>query len=114
MDSGWVDEGFGTVADTFAENFSLFSELGAAVTVYAGGRKVVELWDGEAAPGRQWDRETVVPVFSCSKGLVGLVVHLRAQSGRLCLDEPIGSYWPEFVAAGKDEITCRIVLGHRA
>ena len=50
---GWVDEGFGAVADTFAENFSLFPELGAAVTVYFDGRKVVELWDGEAAPARQ-------------------------------------------------------------
>jgi CubicO group peptidase (beta-lactamase class C family) len=114
MDSGWVDEGFGAVADTFAENFDLFPELGAAVTVYVGGRKVVELWDGEAAPGRQWDRETVVPVFSCAKGLVSLDVHLLAQEGRLDLDAPIGDYWPSFVAAGKEKITSRMVLGHRA
>ena len=114
MDSRWVDEGFGAVADTFAENFELFPELGAAVTVYVGGRKVVELWDGEASPGRQWDRETVVPVFSCAKGLVSLVVHLLAQEGRLELDAPIGDYWPSFVAAGKEKITARMVLGHRA
>ncbi|WP_405071125.1 beta-lactamase family protein [Kribbella sp. NBC_01510] len=114
MDSGWVDEGFGAVADTFAENFDLFPELGAAVTVYVGGRKVVELWDGEASPGRQWDRETVVPVFSCAKGLVSLVVHLLAQEGRLELDAPIGEYWPSFVAAGKEKSTARMVLGHRA
>jgi hypothetical protein len=50
--AGWVDDGYCAVADTFTENFSLFPELGAAVTVYAGGRKVVELWDGSAAPGR--------------------------------------------------------------
>jgi CubicO group peptidase (beta-lactamase class C family) len=114
MDSGWVDDGFGAVADTFAENFDLFPELGAAVTVYVAGRKVVELWDGEAAPGRQWDRETVVPVFSCAKGLVSLDVHLLAQEGRLDLDAPIGDYWPSFVAAGKEKITSRMVLGHRA
>ena len=114
MDSGWVDEGFGAVADTFAENFDLFPELGAAVTVYVGGRKVVELWDGEAAPGRRWDHETVVPVFSCAKGLVSMVVHLLAQEGRLKLDAPIGEYWPSFVAAGKEKITARMVLGHRA
>ncbi|TDW90801.1 CubicO group peptidase (beta-lactamase class C family) [Kribbella pratensis] len=114
MSSGWVDEGFGAVADAFAENFSLFPELGAAVSVYAGGRQVVELWDGDAAPGRPWKRETVVPVFSCAKGLVSVVVHLLAQEGRLDLDAPIGAYWPEFVAAGKDAITCRMMLGHRA
>ncbi|MEU4193576.1 serine hydrolase domain-containing protein [Kribbella sp. NPDC026611] len=111
---GWVDEGFGAVADTFKENFSLFPEVGAAVTVYSGGRKVVELWDGQAAPGRTWSAETVVPVFSCAKGLVSVVIHLLAQSGQLDLDAPIGTYWPSFVAEGKDEISCRMVLGHRA
>lgn len=114
MSSGWADEGFGAVADVFAENFSLFPELGAAVTVYVGDRKVVELWDGEAAPGRQWDSETVVPVFSCAKGLVSLVAHLLVQDGRLSLDAPIGDYWPGFVADGKEAITARMVLGHRA
>ncbi|MFG1910717.1 serine hydrolase domain-containing protein [Kribbella sp. NPDC048928] len=114
MNQGWVDDGFGTVADTFAENFSLFPELGAAVTVYSGGRKVVELWDGQAAPGRAWSAETVVPVFSCAKGLVSVVVHLLAQEGRLDLDAPIGTYWPEFVAEGKEAVTSRMVLGHRA
>lgn len=110
----WVDEGFGAVADTFAENFSLFPELGAAVSVYVDGRQVVELWDGDAAPGRPWARDTVVPVFSCAKGLVSVVVHLLAQEGRLDLDAPIGTYWPSFVAEGKEAITCRMVLGHRA
>ncbi|HET6740294.1 MAG TPA: serine hydrolase domain-containing protein [Kribbella sp.] len=114
MSQGWVDDGFGTVADTFAENFSLFPELGAAVTVFSGGRKVVELWDGQAAPGRAWSAETVVPVFSCAKGLVSVVVHRLAQEGRLDLDAPIGTYWPEFVAEGKEAITSRMLLGHRA
>ena len=114
MSQGWADDGFGAVADAFTENFELFPELGAAVSVYAGGRRVVELWDGDAAPGRPWTRETVVPVFSCAKGPVSVVVHLLAQEGRLDLDAPIGTYWPEFVAEGKDAITCRMVLGHRA
>ncbi|MFG1627048.1 serine hydrolase domain-containing protein [Kribbella sp. NPDC049227] len=114
MNSGWADEGFGAVADVFADNFTAFPELGAAVTVYVGGQTVVELWDGEAAPGRQWDRDTVVPVFSCAKGIVSLCVHLLAQDGRLDLDAPIGQYWPEFVAEGKEKITSRMVLGHRA
>ncbi|WP_406048372.1 serine hydrolase domain-containing protein [Kribbella sp. NBC_00889] len=114
MNSGWADEGFGAVADVFADNFTAFPELGAAVTVYVGGRAVVELWDGEAAPGRPWDRDTVVPVFSCAKGIVSLCIHLLAQDGRLDLDAPIGRYWPEFVAEGKEKITSRMVLGHRA
>jgi len=45
---------------------------------------------------------------------VSLCVHLLAQDGRLDLDAPIGDYWPEFVAEGKEGVTSRMVLGHRA
>ncbi|MFC9223895.1 serine hydrolase domain-containing protein [Streptomyces hygroscopicus] len=114
--SGWADEGFGGVADAFTRNFEEFPELGAAVTVFAGGRKVVELWGGVAdrGSGRAWQRDTAVPVFSCAKGLVSVCVHLLAQEGRLDLDAPVSRYWPEFGRNGKEAITCRMVLGHRA
>ncbi|MET7463003.1 serine hydrolase domain-containing protein [Nonomuraea sp. NPDC005501] len=113
---GWADERFGAVADAFARNFADYDELGAAVTVFAGGRKVVELWGGVAdgRTGRPWTRDTVVPVFSCAKGLVSVCAHLLAQEGRLDLDAPVSRYWPEFARHGKEAVTCRMVLGHRA
>lgn len=116
MTSGGVHEGYGAVADRFAANSEEFGELGSAVTVYVGGRKVVELWDGIAddTTGRAWAQDTVVPVFSCAKGLVALGIQLLVQQGRLDLDVPIATYWPEFVAEGKEQITTRMVLGHRA
>ncbi|MEV5706308.1 serine hydrolase domain-containing protein [Actinoallomurus sp. NPDC052274] len=113
---GWADERFGAVADAFARNFADFPELGAAVAVYAGGRKVVDLWGGVAdeRTGRPWEQDTVVPVFSCAKAIVSVCVHLLAQEGRLDLDAPVGRYWPEFARNGKEAITSRMVLGHRA
>ncbi|AWS43128.1 serine hydrolase [Streptosporangium sp. 'caverna'] len=113
---GWADERFGAVADAFSRNFAEYGELGAAVTVFVGGRKVVDLWGGIAdeRSGRPWDEDTVVPVFSCAKGLVSICAHLLAQEGRLDLDAPVGRYWPEFARAGKETITPRMVLGHRA
>ncbi|MGW4485360.1 serine hydrolase domain-containing protein [Amycolatopsis sp. NPDC004368] len=113
---GEADERFGAVADAFARNFAEFPELGAAVTVFSGGRKVVELWGGVAdeAGGRAWERDTVVPVFSCAKAIVSLCMHLLAQEGRLDLDAPVSRYWPEFAARGKAGITPRMVLAHRA
>ncbi|MCO5991847.1 serine hydrolase domain-containing protein [Actinoallomurus rhizosphaericola] len=113
---GWADERFGAVADAFARNFADFPELGAAVAVYAGGRKVVDLWGGVAdeRTGRPWEQGTVVPVFSCAKGIVSVCAHLLAQEGRLDLDAPVGRYWPEFARNGKEAITSRMVLGHRA
>ncbi|MFF4591706.1 serine hydrolase domain-containing protein [Amycolatopsis sp. NPDC001319] len=113
---GEADERFGAVADAFARNFAEFPELGAAVTVFVGGRKVVELWGGVAdeATGRAWESDTVVPVFSCAKAIVSLCAHLLAQEGKLDLDAPVSRYWPEFAPEGKADITARMVLGHRA
>ncbi|MFE6055602.1 serine hydrolase domain-containing protein [Kitasatospora sp. NPDC056446] len=113
---GWADERFGAVADAFAANFAEFPELGAAVTVYSGGRRVVELWGGTAdeRTGRAWTQDTLVPVFSCAKGPVSIGAHLLAQQGRLDLDAPVARYWPEFARHGKQSVTTRMILGHRA
>ncbi|MET7925701.1 serine hydrolase domain-containing protein, partial [Streptomyces sp. NPDC005349] len=101
---GWADERFGAVADVFARNFTEFPELGAAVTVFAEGRKVVDLWGGVAdeRTGRAWEQDTTVPVFSVAKGLVSVGAHLLAQEGRLDLDAPVSRYWPEFAQHGKE------------
>jgi CubicO group peptidase (beta-lactamase class C family) len=114
--SGGADERFGAVADVFTRSFDQGEELGAGVTVYAGGRKVVELWGGVAdeRTGRPWTRDTAVPVFSCAKAVVSICIHLLAQQGRLDLDAPVSRYWPGFAAHGKADITARMVLGHRA
>ncbi|WP_269854181.1 serine hydrolase domain-containing protein [Streptomyces sp. RPT161] len=114
--NGWVDEGFGAVAEEFHRNFAEGRELGAAVTVFVGGRKVVDLWGGTAdhRTGRPWERDTVVPVFSCAKGVVSVCAHLLAQQGKLDLDAPVARYWPEFAQGGKERITSRMVLTHRA
>ena len=113
---GWADEGFGAVADAFARNFADFPELGAATAVHVDGRRVADLWGGAAdeATGRPWKQDTAVPVFSCAKGAVSLCAHLLAQEGRLDLDAPVARYWPEFARHGKEAVTCRMVLGHRA
>ena len=113
---GWADERYGAVADVFAANFADFPELGAAVTVFVGGRKVVELWGGTAdeRTGRAWTQDTLVPVFSCAKGAVGISALLLAQRGLLDLDAPIARYWPGFARHGKRSVTTRMILGHRA
>ena len=53
-------------------------------------------------------------LFSTSKPFVALLVHRLAEHGLLRLDEPVVRYWPEFAARGKDRITVRHVLAHRA
>ncbi len=100
---GDVDDRFGRVADVFRDNFTSGGEVGAAVTVYVRGRKVVDLYGGSAdtRTGRPWDAHTPVVVFSCTKGILAICAYLLAQQGRLDLDAPVTRYWPEFGQHGK-------------
>lgn len=113
---GWADEGFGTVADAFAANLAERGEVGAALAVQVDGRPVIDLWGGVAdhRDGRRWRRDTIAPAYSVSKGVLSLMVHRLAQDGRIDLDAPLARYWPEFGQAGKERITVREALSHRA
>ncbi|MFF4315148.1 serine hydrolase domain-containing protein [Streptomyces sp. NPDC001507] len=113
---GHCDPRFAAVRKAFEENFRDREELGAAVTVTAGGETVVDLWGGWADPARSrpWERDTVVNVWSTTKGPVALCAHVLADRGLLDLDAPVADYWPEFAAAGKERVLVRHLLSHRA
>ncbi|MGG2462504.1 serine hydrolase domain-containing protein [Streptomyces sp. RGM 3693] len=119
---GTVEDGFEPVRDAFAANFAERGERGAAVAVYRDGRKIVDLWggtkDGDAEPGdptaAPWEPGTAQVVRSATKGIAATVPLLLHQRGQLDLDAPVGTYWPEFKAAGKDRVLVRHLLAHRA
>ncbi|MFB7539922.1 serine hydrolase domain-containing protein [Streptomyces zaomyceticus] len=113
---GHCDPRFAAVRDAFEANFRTRDELGAAVTVQVHGETVVDLWGGWADPARTrpWERDTVVNVWSTTKGVTALCAHLLADRGLLDLDAPVASYWPEFAAAGKEGLPVRYLLSHRA
>ncbi|WP_393100149.1 serine hydrolase domain-containing protein [Streptomyces sp. LN325] len=113
---GHCDARFTAVRTAFEENFRDRGELGAAVTVVLGGETVVDLWGGWADAGgtRPWERETLVNVWSTSKGPTALCAHILADRGLLDLDAPVAAYWPEFAAAGKEAVLVRHLLSHRA
>ncbi|MDR3472718.1 MAG: serine hydrolase [Devosia sp.] len=113
--SGSVSPGFEVVADAFAASFT-HPDMGAAVSVYLGGRPVVDLWGGMADPlkGTRWTADTLSVIFSCTKGLMSLLVAQLVEEGLLDHDAPVARYWPEFAAAGKASITVRQALAHQA
>ncbi|MFF1292447.1 MULTISPECIES: serine hydrolase domain-containing protein [unclassified Streptomyces] len=113
---GHCDERFAAVRAAFEENFRERGELGAAVAVTVGGRTVVDLWGGwaDAARTRAWERDTLVNVWSTSKGPMALCAHILADRGLLDFDAPVAVYWPEFAAAGKEKVLVRHLLSHRA
>lgn len=113
---GVVTEGFEPVRDAFVRNFEVLGDRGAAVAVYRDGRKVVDLWGGtkDANGTEPWTEDTAQIVRSATKGVAAAVPLLLHQRGLLDLDAPVGSYWPEFKAGGKDRTLVRDVLAHRA
>ncbi|MER7824410.1 serine hydrolase domain-containing protein [Streptomyces sp. NPDC096097] len=113
---GSVTEGFEPVRDAFVRNFEVLGDRGAAVAVYRDGRKVVDLWAGtkDADGTEPWTEDTAQIVRSATKGVAAAVPLLLHQRGLMDLDAPVGSYWPEFKAGGKERILVRDVLAHRA
>ncbi|MFI6035817.1 serine hydrolase domain-containing protein [Streptomyces sp. NPDC051315] len=113
---GHCDARFAAVRSAFEENFRERGELGAAVAVVVDGVTVADLWGGWAdrARTRAWERDTLVNVWSTSKGPVALCAHILADRGLLDLDAPVAAYWPEFAAAGKERVLVRHLLSHRA
>jgi CubicO group peptidase (beta-lactamase class C family) len=113
---GEVDDGYGPVIDVFTDNFRKRGDLGAACAVYVAGRLVVDIWAGvaDARTGRKWDADTAAVIFSCSKGILAVSAYVLVQDGRLDLDAPVSRYWPEFAQHGKEAITVRWLLSHRA
>ncbi|WP_158563906.1 serine hydrolase domain-containing protein [Jiangella anatolica] len=109
MDDWVVERGFEAVADTLRRQAEADPSFSAQVCVEVGGAPVVDAWIGP-----ELDRDSLVCLFSSSKGLSALSLALLVQRGRLELDRPVADYWPEFAAAGKAGITVRTVLTHQA
>jgi CubicO group peptidase (beta-lactamase class C family) len=113
---GWVADGYEAVRTEFERNFAERGEVGAALSVYRHGESVVDLWGGvaDATTGRAWDRDTVVLVYSVTKGITATCANRLIEEGHLDPNAPVASYWPEFAASGKGAITVEQVLSHQA
>jgi len=114
--SGFARAGFEPVRDAFVRNFERGKELGAALCVFHHGEKVVDLWGGvrDASTGGPWEEDTMVLVYSTTKGLAGLAMALAHSRGLYAYDAPVSTYWPEFAQQGKERITVRELLAHQA
>ncbi len=113
---GWTADGFEGVRDAFAANFETLGEVGAAYAAYHRGRKVVDLWGGVADPAtdRPWAEDSVVLVFSTTKGATAVCAHRLAEDGRLDVEAPVAEYWPAFAAGGKETMPVSYLLSHQA
>lgn len=113
---GFFDLRFEALRDAFAQLLSEPEQRGAALCVQIGGETVVDLWGGVAdREGVQaWHSDTILNLFSCTKTFAAVAALQLVGEGRLDLDAPLALHWPEFAAAGKQAVSLRQVLSHRA
>jgi CubicO group peptidase (beta-lactamase class C family) len=119
MIQGTVAPGLDAVRDAFAANFQRtgdYAEVGAALCVYRGDEKIVDLWGGcaDAAGTRPWTADTLVNVWSTTKAATAVAVARCVDAGLIAYDQPVAEVWPEFAAAGKGAITIAQVMSHQA
>src|SRR5215211_894987 len=116
MAGGFVAPGFEQVRREFERNFEERGELGGAVAAYSRGQKVVDLWGGvrDARDGSPWEEDTLVIVYSTSKGLAAIALALMHSRGLLDYEERVCDVWPEFAQQRKGGVTVRQLLGHEA
>jgi CubicO group peptidase (beta-lactamase class C family) len=112
---GFCDPRFQPLKEAFVANFEDGVEVGASLAVTHHGRPVVDLWAGHTdfARTRAWEKDTIVLVFSSTKVPLILCMLKLIGDGRVDLDAPVATYWPEFAAGGKDRVTVREAMSYR-
>ncbi|WP_382308550.1 serine hydrolase domain-containing protein [Herbiconiux sp. UC225_62] len=114
--SGTVAPGFEPVLEAFGAAVENDVDTGAALCIVQHGEVVVDLWAGVAdgRTGREWEAGTPSVVFSCTKGLMSILLARLVQEGRLDYEAPVIDYWPEYAAAGKASTAVKDAISHRA
>jgi CubicO group peptidase (beta-lactamase class C family) len=112
---GEVASGFESVQKVFKDNWQGI-EVGACLSVVHKGQKVVDLWGGYQDPSgtQEWQENTLVNIYSTTKGLASIAVAVLAGEGLLDYEARVIDYWPEFGAQGKQDITVAQLLSHQA
>ena len=113
---GYCDERFVSVKHAFEKNFELGLEVGASFAVSLNGKLVVDIWGGfsDSAKTNPWEKDTIVNVFSTTKVMTALCIHLLVDRGLIDVEAPVAKYWPEFAQASKENILVKHLMSHSA
>ncbi|GLS85286.1 serine hydrolase [Cypionkella aquatica] len=105
---------FAPLRAAFEDCFAL-GQHGGSVSVVHRGALVAELWGGfaDAAATRPWQQDTLVNVWSCTKGIASVAMAMLVDRGLIDYDQPMARYWPEFAAGGKGDLTVGECLSHQ-
>lgn len=88
---------------------------GAQLAVFRRGKRVLDIGGGFArvSDHKPVTPETMFVLYSSTKGLAALAMHLLHDRGLFAYDDLVCRYWPEFARNGKERATITHLLGHR-
>ena len=100
----------------FRRNFDSGLEVGAAVSVWRGEEEIVSVVGGfrDVGESEPWCPETLVLIWSATKGLAAACAVHALAAADLDLQDSVATIWPEFAQAGKEQVTFAHVLSHGA
>ena len=107
---------FSAVRDVFIGHLDSGQELGAGFALAIDGEIVIDLTGGFADRHRTkpFGPRTLASIFSTTKAATALMLARLVSQGRLDYGQTVASVWPEFAAAGKQDITVGQALSHQA
>ena len=106
---GVCGDRFATVRDALARHLDSGAELGASLVLDIDGDIVIDMWGGFRDQARTipWSEDTITNVWSSTKTVTSLAALMLVDRGELDVDAPVARYWPEFGAAGKQDVLVR-------
>ena len=116
MIEGYCDDRFLEAKTLFEKNINNGFELGGAVSVELKGKKIIDIWGGyiDQAKTIRWEENTIINVFSTTKGIAAICLLQLIEKGLLDLDKPVATYWPEFSENAKENIPVRYLFCHKS
>ena len=113
---GSIAPEFEAVETAFIQNFNDGLEVGASLNITIKGEQVVDLWAGHANPEKTqpWRRDTLVNVWSTTKGITSMAVAVLVDRGLLRYRDAVAQHWPDFAQVGKRDVTVGQLLSHQA
>jgi CubicO group peptidase (beta-lactamase class C family) len=113
---GTCDPKFDGVRRALSTQLDNGDDVGASVAIYLHGDPVVDIWGGfvDQAHSAPWQSDTLTNVWSTTKTMTFISALMLHDQGSLDFHAPVATYWPEFAAAGKDNVEVRHLMGHTA
>ena len=114
--NGYCAPYFNSIKNIFAESIDSGFETGASIAIEHKGEMIVNLYGGykDTAKNTPWEKDTLVNVFSVTKGITAACVAMLVDQGKLDVHSKVSDYWPEYGCNGKEKTKVIDFLCHRS